>query len=281
MNDNFYRAFEDRYLGSQELIKSRRAQYLPFVDKLKKIYQDGKVFDIGCGRGEWLSLMKEAGWDALGVDIDDGMLQGCLEKNLTVKKGDAVDFIRGLDSESHVVISAFHVVEHITFDELRTIVHESLRVLKPGGLLILETPNPENILVATNNFYIDPTHVRPIPHQLLSFLPEYYGFKRVKTIRMQESASLLGGRKPALIDVIAGVSPDYAIVAQKTAPQEHLRFFDEVFNKNYGLSLSDLADRYDQRVFGGVMLLGIIRKIFKNTWLWNKLRKLHKLMSKI
>lgn len=274
LGDNFYRAFEDRYLGSQELIKSRRSQYLKFVMPLKSLYQTGKAFDIGCGRGEWLDLMKESGWDALGVDIDDGMLQGCIDKNLNVQKGNATEIIKTLESESQIVVSAFHVVEHISFDDLRTIVIESLRVLKPGGLLIMETPNPENILVATNNFYIDPTHTRPIPHQLLSFLPEYYGFKRVKTVRLQEKKSLLNKPRPSLEDVLQGVSPDYAVVAQKNANYEHLRLFDEVFSKHYGLSLHDLTFRYDKN------LLDSLLDFFKNMWLFSKVKNLCRLIKK-
>lgn len=83
-----------------------------------------------------------------------------------------------------------HIVEHIPFEDIQTLVQEAFRVLTPAGLLILETPNPENIQVATSGFYIDPTHTRPIPSQLLSFLPEYYGFKRTKILRLQEENNL-------------------------------------------------------------------------------------------
>ena len=101
-------------------------------------------------------------------------------------------------------------------------VAQALRVLVPGGVLILETPNPENLVVGTSSFYLDPTHERPLPWQLLSFLAEHHGFERVKTLRMQESAHLAArvARHEALslMDVLGGASPDYAIVAQKAAP---------------------------------------------------------------
>ena len=86
----------------------------------------------------------------------------------------------------------------------------------PGGLLIMETPNPENIVVATRNFYLDPTHQRPIPPMLLAFVAEYAGFARVKTLRLQESKELVNKGDVSLQDVFAGASPDYAVVAQKT-----------------------------------------------------------------
>ncbi|MGE9641913.1 class I SAM-dependent methyltransferase, partial [Escherichia coli] len=78
------------------------------------------------------------------------------------------------------------MVEHIGFANVQLLIEESFRVLKPGGLLILETPNPENIVVASSSFYLDPTHTQPIPNQLLAFLTEYTGFNRTKILRLQE-----------------------------------------------------------------------------------------------
>ena len=126
-------------------------------------------------------------------------------------------------------------------------VGEALRVLKPCGLLILETPNPENIVVGTTNFYFDPTHQRPLPPQLLSFLPEYFGFERVKILRLQESVELATELSPTLLDVLMGVSPDYAVVAQKTGEPELMSATSKVFESDFGLTLECLANRYDQQ----------------------------------
>ena len=271
MSDAFYRAFEERYYAPREVITELRKQYLPFVAPLKDIYENSKVFDIGCGRGEWLCLMKEMGFEVLGVDLDAGMLKDCLDRNLSVEKGDAVAFLKTLESDSRVVISAFHVVEHISFDELRTVVTESLRILKPGGLLFMETPNPENIVVGTRNFYLDPTHQRPIPPQLLSFIPEYYGFARVKTLRLQESAGLSGNNAPTLSDVLAGVSPDYAVIAQKEAAPEQLQLFDIEFEREYGLSFETLVKKYDERIYRAEQP-EILRQRIRSSWLWRTLR---------
>ncbi|MGZ4954212.1 MAG: methyltransferase domain-containing protein [Methylobacter sp.] len=247
MSDDFYRAFEERYYASQSVIKQLRKQYLPFVQPLVTLYPESQTFDLGCGRGEWLEIMAEIGLKPYGVDLDDGMLRACHEKGLPVQKGDAVKYLKTLTSESQLVVSAFHVVEHITFSELRTVVSEALRVLKPGGLLIMETPNPENITVATRNFYLDPTHQRPIPPQLLSFLPEYYGFARVKVIRLQEEKSLAGKAWTSLRDVLSGVSPDYAVVAQKSADDPLLACISDAFAQEYGLTLDALVEKFDQQ----------------------------------
>ena len=259
MSDGFYRAFEDKYRGSRELILSRLKSYLPFTAPLKRLYPTGEIIDLGCGRGEWLELMQEEGFRPLGVDLDEGMLRDCSEQGLIVQHADAIQYLSKLTDNSQVVVSAFHVVEHISFDQLRTLVSEALRALKPGGLLIMETPNPENITVATKNFYLDPTHQKPIPSELLSFVSEYAGFERVKVIGLQESSELASNFSPTLNDVISGASPDYAVIAQKTAENEVLEQFDTVFFKNYGLELHTLAERYDVSI--ETKLESAIRKV--------------------
>jgi len=143
-------------------------------------------------------------------------------------------------------VSGFHIAEHLPFQVLKKVVREAKRVLVPGGLLILETPNPENISVGTSSFYLDPTHERPIPPELLSFLPEFYGFKRHKVLRLQESAQLHYEMNPRLMHVLAGASPDYAVVAQSDGSASLLESLDPLFEKSYGLTLHDLAEKFQQ-----------------------------------
>ncbi|WP_036019771.1 class I SAM-dependent methyltransferase [Paraburkholderia mimosarum] len=250
--DSFYRAFEDRHRGSRELIKGRLSNYLPFVQPLAALHPGAKTFDVGCGRGEWLELMGEAGFAATGVDLDADMLEACRERNLSVSQGDAIEHLAKLDSNSHGIISAFHVVEHVSFRQLKRLVIEALRVLKPGGLLILETPNPENIAVATCNFYMDPTHQKPIPPLLLSFVAEHAGFDRVKVVRLQESATLTDAHAQVhFMNVLGGVSPDYAVVAQKEAASTQ-GAFDDAFEAEYGLTIDVLAQRYETQLASSI-----------------------------
>lgn len=244
---SFYRAFEDRFRGPRELVVSRLRVYLPFVLPLKTLYEESKIVDLGCGRGEWLELMAEAGFEGQGVDLDDGMLATCLANGLSVAKEDAIKYLQNLQDESIAVVSGFHVIEHIPFDAQRKLVSEAYRVLKPGGLLILETPNPENFLVGTNSFYLDPTHLRPVPPQLLHFLAEYYCFARIKLLRLQESASLSYTENIRVMDMFVGISPDYAVIAQKSAPREQLGLFDAAFDREYGLTMDDLAIRFERK----------------------------------
>ena len=246
--DGFYREFEEKHRGSRELIKSRLRIYLPFIEPLKEAQRHPKATDLGCGRGEWLELLTEVGFDVRGVDLDDGMLEACYERNLPASKGDAVDFLKSLPDATQLVVSGFHIAEHLPFPTLCILVQEALRVLQPGGLLILETPNPENLVVAGKNFYLDPTHQRPLPPELLCFLPEYYGFSRTKVVRLQEAPELTSSPKVTLSQVLGGVSPDYAVIAQKAADARLLASADEAFNVDYGLTLEELASRFDKQI---------------------------------
>ncbi|POQ00878.1 methyltransferase domain-containing protein [Pseudomonas syringae] len=248
----FYRAFEDRYRGSRELIHERQQVYIPFLEPLKQIYPESQALDLGCGRGEWLEILIQNGFQALGIDLDVGMLEACTALGLPVENMDALEKLRSLPDESMTVISGFHIAEHIPFGDLKVLVAEALRVLKPAGLLILETPNSENLVVGTQTFYLDPTHTCPIPHLLLSFLTEYARFSRSQLLRLQEPIALSEGGPVDLFSVLHGVSPDYAIVAQKAAAPEQLEIFDAVFGKEYGMSLESLSRRYDSQVAGWV-----------------------------
>jgi O-antigen chain-terminating methyltransferase len=241
----FYRAFEDRHRGSREVIHERLEVYMPFLEPIKELYGERPVLDLGCGRGEWLELLIRYDFTPVGVDLDEGMLEACQTRGLPALQGDALATLERLEDSSQTVISGFHIAEHIPFDDLKQLIAQALRVLKPGGLLILETPNAENITVGTQNFYLDPTHQRPIPHLLLSFLMDYSGFSRSKLLRLQESPTLAVGSQVDLMSVLGGVSPDYAIVAQKQASPDQMRHFDSAFNQEFGLSLDALAQRYD------------------------------------
>jgi glycosyltransferase involved in cell wall biosynthesis/SAM-dependent methyltransferase len=244
MKMSFYRSFEDKYRGPRELIKSRLQAYLPFVLPFLSLFDPVTALDLGCGRGEWLELLREAGIETYGVDLDDAMLSDCRELGLAVATADAIETLEALQDETQAVVSGFHIVEHLPFQQAQRLVEEGLRVLKPGGLLILETPNPENIVVGSCSFYLDPTHQHPIPPKLLSFLPEFCGFARTKVVRLQEAPGLFSGETLTLKDVLTGVSPDYAVVAQKAGQDDSLSLFDQAFAKDYGVDLDTIADKY-------------------------------------
>jgi SAM-dependent methyltransferase len=246
MTQDFYRAFEDRFRGSRKTIEGRLRVYLPFIEPLKAVYEECRALDLGCGRGEWLELIQTIGFRVHGVDLDAGMLAACRERGLSVEMADAISSIESVPDESQTVVSGFHIAEHLPFPRVQTLVREALRVLRPGGILILETPNPENIRVGATSFYLDPTHRNPIPPPLLAFLPEHYGFLRTKSLRLQEAPRFADGGAISLLDVLEGASPDHAIVAQKTAPKHTLALFDRPFEQETpGVTIDSLARRFD------------------------------------
>ncbi len=248
MTDLFYRAFEEKHRGPRSLITERLNVYLPFIRWVLQTYPEGQAIDLGCGRGEWLELLVNEGFIPTGVDLDEGMLEACKQLGLPAVKADALELLSKTESNSQLVVSAFHVVEHISFEQLRNLVSQAMRVLKPGGLLILETPNPENIAVSTRNFYLDPTHQRPIPPQLLAFVAEFEGFERVKTLRLQEPKDIASRETIGLTEVINSVSPDYAVIAQKKADAALMNKCQELFDAEYGVSLETLMHKMDQRL---------------------------------
>lgn len=186
--DAIYGFFEDVFRGPPALVKERATAYLPDVVALDR---HGPVVDLGSGRGEWLELLKDAGIDAYGVETSDVYTEESQARGLRVVHADVCDHLAAVAERSLAAVTAFHLAEHLPMDRLIQLVDLSLRALQPGGLLILETPNPENLLVGAASFYLDPTHVRPLPPGLLAFLLEARGFADVETRLLHPSTGSL------------------------------------------------------------------------------------------
>ena len=242
--DTFYKQFEDRFRGSRELIFDRLKIYLPLIYPLKDIYPEAGVIDLGCGRGEWLELLLQNGFRTHGVDTDECMLAEARLHGVSVEKEEALIFLKKLPDNSVSLVTGMHVAEHMPFPLLYEVIKQAHRVLKPAGLLILETPNPENMAVASNSFYMDPTHIRPLPPPLLSFIAESLGFRRTTIFRL--NGDPVDEKELTPIQAITGASPDYSLVAQKTANADHLALFDREFLHKHGYSYQELVSRYHE-----------------------------------
>jgi O-antigen chain-terminating methyltransferase len=191
-------------------------------------------------------VLAENGWNARGVDLDAGMLDACHERGLDVTCEDAVAALEAYEADSLALVSGFHIAEHLPFDTLRRLIDEAYRVLGPGGALILETPNPENLKVATIDFYMDPTHRHPLPPLLLGFAIEYAGFETVHTLRLQEPDSVHDSALPSLTEIYAHASPDYAVLAVKQCPDGLAAAIDQAAAHQAGVSATDLMVRHDE-----------------------------------
>ena len=183
--DAFYFAFENHFRGTRTEIKERARVYLPCLSEAGVGMTEKPVLDVGCGRGEWLELLKENNCSARGADANTTMVALCRELGLDVTLADAVTHLRSLPARSQGAVTGFHIIEHLPFPVLLELMAESWRVLQPSGVAIFETPNPGNVQVGTNNFYIDPSHLHPLPALLSQFLLETVGFTNVRILYLQ------------------------------------------------------------------------------------------------
>lgn len=167
-----YLAFENKFRGSSQDIRQRQSLFIEYFRQCKN------VLDIGCGRGEFLELMKENGIPALGIDIDDGMVSYCIRKGLNVKKEDSLIFLEKEEDASLDGIFMDQVIEHLEPTYLVKLLMLCRKKLVSGGVILLETVNPLS-LTSFVNFYIDMTHVRPVHPYTLIYLVQSIGFKDI------------------------------------------------------------------------------------------------------
>ena len=248
--DKFYKSFEDKFRGDKSEIKKRLLAYEPFLQILKQNYEKPAAADLGCGRGEWLEILKQNGFAAHGCDVSEEMLKECEKNALEAKNQGAIEFLSELEDSSLALVSAFQLVEHLEFSELCELIKQARRVLKDGGILILETPNPENLRVATLNFYLDATHVKPIPPMLLEYLCEFEGFNNTFMMRLNSNLSFsedLENQNVTLRDVLSSVGLDYAVLGLKNGDEKTREAFLNAAKSGY--SFEELADRFDVAAF--------------------------------
>jgi O-antigen chain-terminating methyltransferase len=174
-----YLELEERFRGVEEEIARRVAIYLPYLER------GGEVVDLGCGRGELLALLGERGVTARGVDSSDEMVRRCRELGLEAEAGDLLEALERTPEESLGGVISLHVIEHLPSSTLPRLAALAWRALCPGGVLILETPNPMSLVVAARNFWLDPTHQRPVHPAMLSFCLEQAGFDPIERLELR------------------------------------------------------------------------------------------------
>lgn len=216
--DSFYFSFENRFRGPRQEIKKRVAFYLPFLQKARAGESSRPVLDLGCGRGEWLELLREKKLEARGVDLNSAMISQCKARRLKVLHGDAVEYLHSLRANSQGGITGFHIIEHLPFEVLMEVFRETRRVLKPGGVAIFESPNCKNLVVGACNFYIDPTHRNPVFPETAEFMLASHGFEKIRIEYLSPVSDVkfaADSNEMAMIKDLLYGPQDFGIIAYK------------------------------------------------------------------
>lgn len=223
-SDIDYFDFEANFRGSQYSVKEKLKDYVKFFPKT------GTVVELGCGRGEFLELLDQNNVDAVGVDTYSNFVEYCTKKGLRVFNKNAVEYMDSLEEQSIAGVFAAQVIEHLSTNELVELCNKSYEKLIPGGVLIFETPNPTNLSMYLNGYYMDPTHHNPVHPKTLEYLLKKAGFKEIDIIYTEQSK--IDYRLPVLnasgvenlkefndgINLLSDVffgSQDYAVIARK------------------------------------------------------------------
>jgi O-antigen chain-terminating methyltransferase len=206
-----YSHFAERFRGTEQEIRGNMEFYRPFFAKCDK------VLDIGCGRGEFLDVMREAGIHARGIDLSAESVQHCRENGLEAEVADLFTYLPAQpDGEFDGILSS-QVVEHLPPERVPEMILLCASKLRRGGLLAFETPNPECLAIFATYFYLDPTHTRPMPHPYLRFCMEEAGLTAIEVHRLAPAIDVL----PELAELPEAFRErlfgylDYAIIGRK------------------------------------------------------------------
>ncbi len=214
--DNFYKKFEDKFRGTEAQIKERVSGHLPLFESLPNSLKQKVIVDIGCGRGEFLSVLKENGFRSVGIDMNQEMVERAIKLKHKAIQTDAQSYLKQQKTGSLAAVTGFHIVEHIPFEALMSIFAECYRTVARGGFVLFETPNPRSLFVGANTFYLDPSHQRPVPSELLSFMLEYSGFDTevVPLHRLRAEAKIDDDNLRETFETVFGFA-DYAVIGRK------------------------------------------------------------------
>lgn len=202
-----YMCFEDAFRGSREEIAARQRDYLPYFEGASD------VLDVGCGRGEFLALLRGAGVTARGVDTNADAVERCREQGLEAARSDALAYLRPLADESLGGLFSAQVVEHLEADYLMQVLGEANRVLRPGARIVLETINPASWTAFFSAFVRDVTHRHPLHPDTLSYLLRASGFVDV-TIDYRAPVPDAAKLQRATVDPALAATPDGAALCR-------------------------------------------------------------------
>jgi O-antigen chain-terminating methyltransferase len=206
-----YGRFAERFRGTEEYVKAGQEFYLPYFRACRN------VLDIGCGRGEFLEMMRSADVPAKGIDLGEESVALCRHKGLDAEVADLFVYLENLPEASLDGIFCSQVVEHLTPERLPEMVRLCASRLQRNGVIAIETPNPECLAIFATHFYLDPTHQRPVPHPLLAFYLEEFSVGNIEVRKLAPAVESMPSVKSLPEDFrqafFGGL--DYAILGRK------------------------------------------------------------------
>ena len=254
MDSDFYTEFENNFRGSREQITQILSNYDGLIDYILNTDNDPSLLDIGSGRGEWMQKCNSKGFRSIGIELDSRMVNDCRKLNLNIKQGNALSLLDEFPENCFSIVSAFHVIEHMNHETINELLIKSQRILKPDGLLILETPSIDNLLVSTKTFHIDPTHINPIHPDLLAFIIKRARFTKLKYYFIN-SGPLQNAEFDTLTRVFNGVAQDLVFIASKSKYVDNSNFdFSEIIERDLKIGITSLDaaidfDNYSRKRF--------------------------------
>lgn len=203
-------AFAERFRGSEEYVKANQQMYAERFSGCQN------VLDLGCGRGELLEVLKDAGIPARGIDANAECIARCRQKGLNAEATDLFTYLAKADQAFDGIVCA-QVVEHLPPLRLPEFVRLASERLSSGGLLAIETPNPECLAILATHFWLDPTHTRPVPAPLLSFWMEEAGLGGIEVVALNPASDSIPALNSLPDDVRTALfgGMDYAIFGRK------------------------------------------------------------------
>lgn len=204
--------FADTFRGREEDIRARQQRH---AERFQGT--EGEILDLGCGRGEFLESARDLGLTARGIELSAECVALCRAKGLAAERADIFAYLDETPDRSLGGIFCAQVVEHLQPAQVPALIQKMSAKVRQGGLVMIETPNPECLAIFATHFYIDPTHTRPVPPVLLRFYLEEAGFGRIEVEKLApaaESIPALNQLPPGVVEALfSGL--DYAVFARK------------------------------------------------------------------
>ena len=210
-----YVCFEDVFRGASEEIAKRQRAYLPYFEGASD------VLDVGCGRGEFLALLREDGITGRGVDTNAEAIEHCRERGLEATRGDALGYLRTLADESVGGLFSAQVVEHLEADYLMRMLADARRALRPGSRVVLETINPTSWTAFFSAYLRDVTHRQPLHPETLGYLLRASGFVDVTIVYRSPVPDAAKLRRAEVDPALAATPAGEAVCELSEALNQH------------------------------------------------------------